>query len=101
LFTILLEYGGGTYISQVRANSTSKAVVKWATSLDVAALTRRRKDDLLRRITEDEPVKITGADGIWCVSADIGNKLALVTIVQTAVEKQVPRLRREARLRSG
>ena len=37
-YTFIMEYAGGTYISQVKATSPQKATVKWAKQLNVSEI---------------------------------------------------------------
>jgi hypothetical protein len=86
LFTVLLEFDGGTYISQVRAASVRGAVVKYAAQVVGNQAvgkpsTRQRLADGLR---EDKPVAIEGVRNVWCCSTAVGTKSALVNIVSTS-----------------
>ena len=45
------------------------------------AVTRRR---LAHRLAADKPVTIEGVGNVWCCSASVGNRSALVNIVATA-----------------
>jgi hypothetical protein len=87
LFTVVLEFNGGTYISQFRVVSPRAALKKYAAQVvgntAIGQLpTRRRLADQLKA---DEPIAIEGVHGVWCCSAVIGRKGALVNIVKTAV----------------
>lgn len=88
LFTFLLEYDGGTYISQVRGNSPSAALKKWTAEFRVAGLTKARREELVRGLTGDVLTAISGARGVWCLSATCGRKLALMNIVETTEKKR-------------
>jgi hypothetical protein len=86
LFTMILEFDGGTYISQVQASSPDDAAVKHADYLVGlngmrTATTRRR---LAERLSQERPVAIEGVRKVWCCFATVGKKLALVNIVATA-----------------
>jgi len=85
LFTMLLEFGGGTYISQIRATSARIAARKHATQLVgnkvIASLAVRKR--LAQDLLKDEPVAIEGVPNVWCCSASVGRKFALVNIVAT------------------
>ena len=86
LFTVILEFDGGTYISQFRASSPHDAAVKQADHLldlnGMSTLTNRRL--LADRLSLERPIAITGVRKVWCYSASVGRKLALVNIVATA-----------------
>jgi hypothetical protein len=68
LFTILLEFNGGTYISQVRSASARSAVKKYAAKLTkiegLGAPSLRRH--LASSISEEVPVSIDDTVNVWC-----------------------------------
>jgi hypothetical protein len=87
LFTFILDYAGGTYISQVRASGTTKAVNRWLTSLEpkvIQGLTPKKKESLADQLAGDEPVAVEGSTNVWCVSAVLRGSLALINIVKTS-----------------
>jgi hypothetical protein len=86
LFTVVLEFGGGTYISQFKAASAHAAAVKHAAHLiDIKDMStpsaRKRLSDLL---SIEQPIATQGIRNVWCCSASVGRKFALVNIVATA-----------------
>lgn len=85
LYTIILEFRGGTYISQVRAISEKTAVDQWAQSLDEnvseVALADRKK--LSAEFEIEDPVPLNGTTNAWCTSALVNNDLALLNIIKT------------------
>lgn len=86
LFTVLLEFDGGTYISQFRAPSVGAAIRKHATELSankaVGGLQTRRS--LAHHLRSEAPIAIAGVRNVWCNCATVGGKFALVNIVATA-----------------
>jgi hypothetical protein len=86
LFTVILEFDGGTYISQFQASSPHDAAVKHAGYL--LGLKRMSTPSIRRRLAEslslERPVAIEGVRKVWCSSASVRGKLALVNIVATA-----------------
>jgi hypothetical protein len=86
LFTVILEFDGGTYISQFHASSSKKAAMKHSAHLVgikgmSTPATRRRLAD---RLLSEVPVAIDGIRRVWCCSASVRKRLALVNIVATA-----------------
>jgi hypothetical protein len=89
LYTIILEYRGGTYISQVRAGSPRAAAKQWAHTLDIGVvkhLGAKGKQQIIRSLENDEyclhePVALTGLVGVWCIGMPIPG--GLVNIVAT------------------
>ena len=45
LYTFIMEYEGGTYLSQVRAESVEKARFQWIENLDVASIEHFEESD--------------------------------------------------------
>ena len=86
LFTVVLEFDGGTYISQFRAKSPHNVVMKHAADLvgnkEMSTPVNRRR--LADRLSVEQPVAIEGVRNVWCCSASVGKKFALVNIVATA-----------------
>jgi hypothetical protein len=87
LYTFILEYRGGTYISQVRAPNYKTAPRVWAEKLDLTAIGKLEKgfgDKLVASISEEKPAPLDGVAKTWCLSSCPVKKLALVHFVQTA-----------------
>jgi hypothetical protein len=86
LFTVILEFDGGTYISQFQASSPADAAVKHADYLvglkGMSTLSNRRR--LADSLSLERPVAIEGVRKVWCCSTSVRGKLALVNIVATA-----------------
>lgn len=71
LFTFYLEYKGGTYISQVRAQSYKSAPKIWAEKLDTTVISKLEKDfkiKLLKSVEREIPIPIEGVSKTWCCS---------------------------------
>jgi 3-deoxy-D-manno-octulosonic-acid transferase len=86
LFTVVLEFGGGTYISQFKAASAHAAAVKHAAHLisikGISTSSDRKR--LADRLSLEQPVAIQGIRNVWCYSASVGRKFALMHVVATA-----------------
>ena len=85
-YTFIMEYAGGTYISQVNAPSPKSACVKWAQSLDVSQVSGmgiRSKESLIEQMKEEAPVPLNGLVNTWCRSVLIRGELGLINLVQT------------------
>lgn len=92
LYTFILDYGGGTYISQVSAISKKEACVEWAQNLKISeifGLGRIGKESTIRQRNEESPVAVADVANVWCTDALIRGKLALIHFVLTA--RQFPR----------
>ena len=87
LYTLILQYDGGTYIGQAEADDARAALRSWAdwvTAGGIPELTARVRTRLAREFAEDEPAPILGVSGVWCCSASVRGRLGLVNIVRTA-----------------
>jgi hypothetical protein len=85
-YTFIMEYAGGTYISQVKAPSEKSACIKWAQRLDmdhVKGLGLKGKESLIDQMREESPVPLEGISNAWCTGALIRGKSALINLVQT------------------
>jgi hypothetical protein len=86
LYTFIMEYAGGTYISQAKASSPKLACVKWAQSLDVSQMSGlggKSKESLIEQMKDESPTPIDGVLNTWCASALIRGDLVLVNFVLT------------------
>jgi hypothetical protein len=90
LFTFVLEFDGGTHISQFRATSVVRAVEEYGTQLlrdkTVAAPPTRKR--LSEAFSTEHPVAIKGVRNVWCCSASIRKKLAILYVVSTADHRE-------------
>ncbi len=87
-YTLIMDYIGGTYISQVSAPSPKAAMVKAAKKLEVSeiqGLGIRTRERLVQQVTEDPPVPLTGVQNVWCTIADLRGHHVLMNLVQTEV----------------
>jgi hypothetical protein len=87
LYTMLLEYGGGTYIAQVEASSADDSFRKWLSKLRsdhiAGAISIEVADALADE--EDGPTALDGLTGCWCVSGSGSRGFILVNLVRTVV----------------
>ncbi|WP_126420287.1 hypothetical protein [Asticcacaulis excentricus] len=76
LYTIVVEFRGGTYISQVYADSEMAAVKAWAGLMAERQDLGRMTDRFINSILLDhQPSLLTPLDGlknVWCFSALVG-----------------------------
>ncbi len=92
LYTIILDYDGGTYIDQVKSRSLKNVLILWATTLSENEvfgykLGKQRKAELIEELKDRKPVALNGLQNAWCRSALIQDKLALINIVLTEQPK--------------
>jgi hypothetical protein len=86
LFTFIMEYRGGTYLSQIRADTHHAAPAVWAAAGDWSPLPKSGKKfqvKLFAEIANNEPEPVEGLANTWCIPALIGKRLALIHFIQT------------------
>jgi len=87
LYTILAEYGGGTYISQVEADAPDAAIEIWTQSEPSGKddLPFEARQDLRKELTDGEvPIPLAGQKNVWCITGLYRNRLLLINIVLTS-----------------
>ena len=88
LFTVIMEFNEGTFVSQIRDTSPAKSLIKWAKKLDIddiPGLGPKLKEQLLNSFndTEHAPVLLDGMKNVWCTCVTLTGKLLLVHIIKT------------------
>jgi len=91
LFTISLEFRGGTYLDQVKAADERKALKVWAGALEtngINGLSTNRKAKLVQVIDEqfkegDYPCAISGLVNVWFHHCNVGGPM-FIDIVKTS-----------------
>ncbi len=101
LYTIVMDYRGGTYVSQTEADDVAGAVRAWALALnpkEVADLGHAGKAELIEQLLEggQSPVSLEGVVNVWCTSCSVSDELCLINIVST-VRGSIPSLERFSR----
>ena len=85
LYTLILEFRGGTYISQISASSPGESLKLYAKSLSGAEADAWKLDlsGFQAEVQHCEPVPFEGLINAWCLSGDIGGHFMLINIIQT------------------
>ena len=88
-YTIVLDFRGGTYISQVDAIDETDAVLRWTDRLLAAEPVGDLSPALAKAVLVeleggDRPTALDGLANVWCVTASCGDDLAIANIVQSA-----------------
>lgn len=87
LYTFIMEFQGGIYISQVNENSVELACLEWINNLEISEIENFEESDrtdFIEEIKTDKPTKIEKVLNVWCLSfLAQKNNLALVNIIQT------------------
>jgi hypothetical protein len=86
-YTIVCEFRGGTYVSQVIAGDLFEAVRAWTDYLARDRPIPRSSTYLAKTVAaqtrEVAPTALKGLSGVWCVTATCGGDLMLANIVET------------------
>ena len=74
LYTFVMDYKGGIYISQVREKSPRRVLRKWAEQLDISPIRGMGPKAKAQLITDlglpdNPPTPITGVLNAWCASS--------------------------------
>jgi len=90
LYTVICEFRGGTYCSQVEASDEVDAVRLWAEKLQLDMPMARSSRFLAKAALRDletfdhKPVPLDGLQGVWCFSTGVATDLALCNLVLTS-----------------
>ena len=89
LFTVVVDYRGGTYISQVEATDEADALRKWVLDLDpgpIADFGLKQKQELINSISwrDSPPTPVLDVLHVWCTSVGCGGGLMLINLIKTA-----------------
>jgi hypothetical protein len=86
LYTLVLDYAGGTFVSQVRALNEQDALVRWMGMLSAHETVGLMSAEVVAafRNVNEQPVALEGLTSAWCASGSAQGGLALVNIVRTA-----------------
>lgn len=85
LYTVILEFRGGTYISQAKAISEQTAVDFWIRSLDetIPEISSTDRQALAVGFNLEDLAPLTGLINVWCTSGLANGHLALLNIIRT------------------
>jgi hypothetical protein len=86
MFTFIMEFRGGTYVSQVKAASVAAAFVEWSKRLqvdEIQYLGPTGKAEIIGMAKEAEPTLLKGLINVWFESFAIKQGFARVNIVKT------------------
>lgn len=86
LFTIVMEFNGGKYVSQVYATGVRAALNEWSKSLDeskIFGMGIKTKAELTCLVREETPVEYEGLRNAWSCLLHPRGKLCEVDIFLT------------------
>ena len=87
LFTLVLDYCGGTYVSQANCGALTELGSVLRRAIDWNALSdhvsEKEKHQFLEDLLEIPPTPIDVLTNVWCGSARLGKAMAILHIVET------------------
>jgi len=85
LFTVILEWAGGTYITQVSAESPERARALWVKKIKRGnnGLALSARASIGKSLIDSDVVAIRGCKSVYCATSVVNKKLALVNIIRT------------------
>ena len=87
LYTLVLDFHGGTYISQFEADTPAEAVAAWCQELQAEQLLGAVSSDVAEGVMidaiENRLVEVEGLHGAWCAAATVEGNLALLNVIIT------------------
>lgn len=85
-FTIVCEFEGGTYVSQVQAIDAPHALVAWTDLLRREHPIETSSALIAEAVTEasDKLVPLDGLNGVWCWATTVDKGFILVNIIHSA-----------------
>lgn len=90
LYTIILDFEGGTYVGQAYADSPQNGVTNWEPTDSSSATIRylqRIHDHLVAQIQNgDVPARVADRQNAWCMSGTIEGKLYLAHLILTVAD---------------
>jgi hypothetical protein len=92
LFTFVLEFYGGTYISQARARTPEEAMRKWGRELvvrDIKGLGDKTKAVLVEELNDEYLSPVKTVENVWCFCISPQGRFGIVHMIKTS-SGQVP-----------
>ena len=84
-YTVLLDYAGGTYVSQCTATDAWQALRTWVSGLHENEAAGAISEEVAEAFDGEmgRPVHIQGLKNAWCATASAKSGLAIANIIET------------------
>jgi len=92
LYTFIMDFKGGTYVSQVKAKNKDDACIIWARALKIEDIEDFKivdKQAIAFELTKEEVTPITHNINVWMICLDILGNFSIIHIIKT--EKTIER----------
>jgi len=87
LYTLVLDFHGGTYITQFDAATATDAVAAWCKELEDEQLLGDASfpvaEGIMVDAIENHLVEVEGLHGAWCAATSVNGALALLNVIIT------------------
>lgn len=87
LYTLIIDFDGGTYVSQAMASklihAPSECIKTWDISDIKNILTEEDRGDILNQLQKEEFISLEGIKNVWCGTATLNSKLLTLNLVLT------------------
>jgi len=87
LYTFIMDYLGGTYISQIESDSKEQAMLLWINCLEVEQVegfSQQDKETIIKKgFPDDDPSNLTGIENVWHFIVDTERGTAYINFVNT------------------
>jgi hypothetical protein len=87
LYTLVLDFHGGTYITQFEAGTPTDAVAAWCRELEdeqlLGEVSFQVAEGIMVDAIENHLVEVEGLHGAWCAAASVNGNLALLNVIIT------------------
>lgn len=90
LYTFIMDFAGGTYVSQVVAENPKAACLVWAQSLAVEQIANfgsKSKNLLVEKMRTEEPTALQDAMNTWFALALLPKGAAHINFVRTVADE--------------
>ena len=88
LFTLIIDYKGGTYVTQANASDVAAApaecIKKWNLEGIEEIIHEKDKTEIVEQLKEEEFVLINGMNNVWCGTALLRGELMIMNLVETS-----------------
>ncbi len=83
LFTLIIDFDGGTYIAQATAGSIKEAPNACVENWHTHEISEQDKITILELLSSEEFVPVSGVENVWCGCVQLRQSLLIMHLVLT------------------
>ncbi len=87
LYTVVVDYRGGTYVSQARASSVASGIDKclrnWISNIGNDIIDATHIEEIIDSFQQDEPALLEGLSNVWCSASNVLGEVMMLNVVRT------------------